>query len=221
MVRAPKNLCRSSNCPRFNLSIHRHNGIWGPGDEAVSKNVHIMYWSYFYTQYMITFRTHILWVPAVEGSYCKRPIQCLASSKRLFPHPLTARRVCTVYPPPPHLWCWGSTHSLGGEGVGGQYFEDARHSSVLYICKYFVGKGVQWSSNKLTSAENYVSRLHLRNLDAEILALSRCIILLWMAKTRHWKQKKGGGGGGMLCNDPSDRIGGKVGNFAAAFSLPN
>jgi hypothetical protein len=30
-----------------------------------------------------------------------------------------------------------------------------------------------------------------------------------------------GGGGGMLCNDPSDRIGGKVGNFAAAFSLPN
>jgi hypothetical protein len=27
---------------------------------------------------------------------------------------------------------------LGGEGVGGQYFEDARHSSVLYICKYFV-----------------------------------------------------------------------------------
>jgi hypothetical protein len=49
----------------------------------------------------------------VQGLYCKRPIQCLASSK-LLPHPLTARRVCT-----PHLWCGGRTQTLGGEGVGG------------------------------------------------------------------------------------------------------
>jgi hypothetical protein len=29
-------------------------------------------------------------------------------------------------------------HSLGGEGVGVKSSEDARHCSVLYICKYFV-----------------------------------------------------------------------------------
>jgi hypothetical protein len=45
---------------------------------------------------------------------------------------------------PPRLWCGGRTHSLGEEGVGGgvNILEDARHSSVLYICKYFVGGGV-------------------------------------------------------------------------------
>ncbi len=33
----------------------------------------------------------------------------------------------------------GRTHSLGGDGVGDQYSsEDARHCSVLYLCKYFV-----------------------------------------------------------------------------------
>ncbi len=42
-----------------------------------------------------------------------------------FPPP-TARRVC----PPP---------AFGGEGGGWvKSSEDARHSSVLYICKYFV-----------------------------------------------------------------------------------
>jgi hypothetical protein len=51
------------------------------------------------------------------------------------PIPLTARRVRT-----PRLWCGGRTHSLGGEGGwGGQYFGRRRHSSVLYMCKYFVG----------------------------------------------------------------------------------
>jgi hypothetical protein len=40
------------------------------------------------------------------------------------PHPLIAQR--------------GRTHSLGGEGVGVNSSEDARHCSVLYICKYFV-----------------------------------------------------------------------------------
>ncbi len=31
------------------------------------------------------------------------------------------------------------THSLGGEGGGGvNILEDVKHSSVLYICKYFV-----------------------------------------------------------------------------------
>ncbi len=73
-------------------------------------------------------------VKNVEGLYCKRPIQCLASSELLTPHPLT-RRVCT---PPPRLWYGGRTHSLGGEGVGVNSLEDARHCSVLYICNYFV-----------------------------------------------------------------------------------
>jgi hypothetical protein len=53
----------------------------------------------------------------VEGLYCKRPIQCLASFEILTPHPLTARRFCTL-----RLWCGWRTHSLGGEGVGGQQF---------------------------------------------------------------------------------------------------
>ncbi len=69
---------------------------------------------------------------SVERLYWKRPIQCLASSKILTPTP---HRPASVYP---QLWCGGRTHSLGGEGVGGQYFVSARHSSVLYICKYFV-----------------------------------------------------------------------------------
>jgi hypothetical protein len=42
---------------------------------------------------------------------------------------------------PPRLWCGGRTHSPGGEGGGGvNILEDARHSSVLYVCKYFVGQ---------------------------------------------------------------------------------
>jgi hypothetical protein len=49
----------------------------------------------------------------VEGLYCKRPIQCLASSEILTPHPLTPWRV----------WAergWGINSS-----------EDARHCSAL------------------------------------------------------------------------------------------
>jgi hypothetical protein len=63
----------------------------------------------------------------------------MASSELLTPHPLTARRVCT-----PRIWCGGRIHSLGGEGVGGgvKSSEDARHCSVLYICKYFVASEV-------------------------------------------------------------------------------
>jgi hypothetical protein len=37
--------------------------------------------------------------------------------------------------------CGGRTHSLGGEGAGANSTEDARHCSVLYICKYFVSRG--------------------------------------------------------------------------------
>jgi hypothetical protein len=40
-----------------------------------------------------------------------------------------------IDPPPPHH---PGIHSLGGEGVGVDILEDARHSSVLYICKYIL-----------------------------------------------------------------------------------
>ncbi len=119
------------------------------GREMKQCRIKYIYWCYFYTWYMNTFWTYILWVPAVEGSYSKRPIKCQASSKIL----------CTL---PPLV---RGEDTLSGWRVGGGsiFLEDARHCSVLYICKYFVGKGVQWSSNKLTPAANSVCRLHLRN----------------------------------------------------------
>ncbi len=43
---------------------------------------------------------------------------------------------------PFRLWCGGRTHSLGGEGVGVKILEDARHCSVLYICKYWKKKQI-------------------------------------------------------------------------------
>jgi hypothetical protein len=70
----------------------------------------------------------------VERLYCKRPILCLASSKLLTPHPL--HRPASVYPPP----SWRGEDTLAGwrGGWGVNILEDARHSSVLYICTYFV-----------------------------------------------------------------------------------
>jgi hypothetical protein len=53
----------------------------------------------------------------VERLKCKRPLQCLAYSEILTPHPLNARRVC--YPPP----LVRREYSLAGwRGGGGQYF---------------------------------------------------------------------------------------------------
>ncbi len=79
---------------------------------------------------------NILIVQSVEGLNCKRPIQCLASSEILTP-PLTARRVCSVYPP---AFGAGEGHTRWverGWGINSSA-EDTRHCSVLYICKYFV-----------------------------------------------------------------------------------
>jgi hypothetical protein len=64
-------------------------------------------------------------ISGVEGLYCKRPIQCLASSEILTPHDAGE----------------GHMHSLGGEGVGVNSSEDARHCSVFYICEYYVISG--------------------------------------------------------------------------------
>jgi hypothetical protein len=63
----------------------------------------------------------------------------MASSEIVTPHPLTARRVCI-----PLAFGTGVGHTRRVErGVGGggsivRSSEDARHCSVLYICKYFV-----------------------------------------------------------------------------------
>jgi hypothetical protein len=55
----------------------------------------------------------------------------------LDPHPLTARRVCIPAP-----FGAGGGHTRWVErGWGVNSSEDARHSSVLYICKYFVLSG--------------------------------------------------------------------------------
>ncbi len=62
-------------------------------------------------------RPEMQYIFAAEGLYCKRPVQCMASSKILTPYPLHC--LASVYPPPRHL-CGGRTLSLGGEGVGGQ-----------------------------------------------------------------------------------------------------
>ncbi len=76
----------------------------------------------------------------VEGLYCKRPIQCLASSKILTPHPLTAWRVCTVFGA-------GGGHTPWVDRGRGwlNILEDPRHSSVLYIRKYFVSWTRGWN----------------------------------------------------------------------------
>jgi hypothetical protein len=63
--------------------------------------------------------------------YCKRPIQYLVSSEILTPHP--PNRPASVYP---------SAFGAGGHicwverGWGVNSSEDARHCSVLYMCKY-------------------------------------------------------------------------------------
>jgi hypothetical protein len=64
-------------------------------------------------------------------------------------------------PPPPH--CLASTPPPPAFGAGGGHIrwvergwgfnilEDARHCSVLYICKYFVPINVSWPSTRVTS----------------------------------------------------------------------
>jgi hypothetical protein len=78
------------------------------------------------------------------------------------PHPLNALRVCT-----PPLWCWGRTHSLGGE-EGGQYF--GRCQTLL--CTLYVS--VLWA---YMSARCYVLRINSMfkngiNLDINVFFYS-------------------------------------------------
>jgi hypothetical protein len=66
----------------------------------------------------------------VEGLYCKRPIQCPASSKILTPPPPTPSPPGECVPP---AFGAGGGHTRWVErGWGVNILEDARHCSVLY-----------------------------------------------------------------------------------------
>jgi hypothetical protein len=81
-------------------------------------------------------------------------MQCLASSEIWTPTPLTARRVCTPPPLEP-----GGGHTRWVEmGWGVNSSEDARHCSVLYICKYFVVQIILVSACTLKIASPFTIR---------------------------------------------------------------
>jgi hypothetical protein len=65
-------------------------------------------------------------VHTVEGLYCKRPIQCLASSE-------TPPGECVDLVYPPAVGAGGGHTRWGERGWGVNSSEDARHCSVLYI----------------------------------------------------------------------------------------
>ncbi len=94
----------------------------------------------------------------VEGLYCKRPIQCLASSEILTPH-------CPASVYPPAFGAGGRTHSLIGEGWEVNSSEDVRHCSVLYICKYFV------DSTKFFTTVTTLIETKLRTASLELRCL--------------------------------------------------
>jgi hypothetical protein len=79
-------------------------------------------------------------------------MQCLAFSKILTSQP--PHRQESVYPP---AFGAGGGHTRCVErGVGGSkcISEDARHSSVLYICKYIVDRGIgRWVGRGMGSSK--------------------------------------------------------------------
>jgi hypothetical protein len=83
--------------------------------------------------YRVPFAQENLSLVCVEGLNCKRPVQCLAFTKILTTHTPS---------PPDECGAGGRTHSLGVEGVGGQYFVRRQtllctlHMQVLCACMY-------------------------------------------------------------------------------------
>jgi hypothetical protein len=87
--------------------------------------------------------------------------------------------VCT-----PRLWCGGRTHSLGGEGGGGgggSIFGRRRHSSVLYIFKYFVIKNIE---NK-----QYRKYLLIKFFGIKKYSSRETVIFYWRRETT-WRLRK-------------------------------
>jgi hypothetical protein len=64
----------------------------------------------------------------VEGLYCKMPIQCLASSKLLNPHPLAARWVCIPLP-----FVRGEDTLAGWSGGGGSIVRKTPDTALYSI----------------------------------------------------------------------------------------
>jgi hypothetical protein len=86
-------------------------------------------------------------VCTVEGLYCKRPIQCLASSEILTspPHPLTARRVCN---PPPLV---RGEDTLAGWRRGGGSIVFGRLQTLLCTLQSSTYVSTLWSVRSLTT----------------------------------------------------------------------
>ncbi len=94
----------------------------------------------------------------VEGLYCKRPIQCLASSEILTP----PHRPASDHPPPPRFGAGGRTHSLGGEGGGGSKVRKTPDTALYstYISKYFFVLKVI----RTNTTEMYFSSIHFASV---------------------------------------------------------
>jgi hypothetical protein len=86
----------------------------------------------------------------------------------------------TIDPPPPSpcLSFGGRTHSLGGEGWGVTSSENARHCSVLYICKNFVIK-------MYTNQKNSIACFVTKQNPGCLIHSSFCPILIHTAKTKY------------------------------------
>jgi hypothetical protein len=69
-------------------------------------------------------------------------------------------RPASVYPPPPPPLVRGGGHTRWVEkGWGVNILEDGRHSSVLYICKYFVVLPIHLISASAAVSAGAVCRL--------------------------------------------------------------
>jgi hypothetical protein len=70
--------------------------------------------------------------------------------------PPPPHRKASVYPPPHLAFGAGGGHTRWVErGAGVNILEDARHSSVLYMCKYFVGVSKTVEANLLPLVGTY------------------------------------------------------------------
>ncbi len=120
---------------------------------------------------------------SVEGLYCKKPIQCLTSSKILTPHPLSARQVCT-----PRFWFGGKTHSLSGEGLGGQYFwrRQTLLCTLLYISTFWA---TVLQYNLFQSSKVKFPNWRMHQVNYVFSAIKRPLVLLYSSLSAPFYQK--------------------------------